>query len=80
MPDGNVLVLPGTNRPDLQEPTPTGDVLRGALEADLIDVAIVGRQTNGDIAIWGSNTDADAVIGLFHRAIAFLANAKQESG
>lgn len=72
-----IKVLPGVNRPDLDRQTAVNEVLEGAGEAGLIHIAIVGRNAAGDIIVFSSQSDADAVIGLFTRGAAFLVGSEQ---
>lgn len=51
-------------------------VLQSAMESALEDVVVVGRTINGGIAVWGSQVDADAVIGLLNRGITRIVDLK----
>lgn len=74
----DILPLPGaTFRAEPAKATAPEDALTGALNAGLLDVAIVGRTISGEITVFGSQPDSDAVIGLLTRGISFLANAQQ---
>lgn len=74
----DILPMPGaTFRAKPAEATAPEDALKGALNAGLLDVAIVGRTISGDITVFGSQPDSDAAIGLLTRGITFLAGAQQ---
>jgi hypothetical protein len=72
-----VCTLPGVFRADLEEPTPPAKCLQSALDANLKDVAIVGRDGAGQIVLFGSHPDADATIGLLTRGAVALAGFEQ---
>ena len=75
----DVVILPGAFVPAIERPTPCADVLRSALDAGLRDVVVVGRGIDGSIALWASQVDADAAIGLLMRGVSELARAEQEA-
>jgi hypothetical protein len=72
-----IKTLPGVIRLDLQEQGDVDLCLKNAMDAGLRDVVIVGRAISGEVIVWGSQTDADCVIGLLTRGVTFLANAEQ---
>lgn len=73
----NVVSLPGVFRSDLVEPTNPQDVLAAAMDLPLKDVVVVGRNVNGNIEVFASQTDADATIGLLTRGLSYLASSEQ---
>jgi hypothetical protein len=73
----NVHILPGVARPDLVEKTGIDEILASVRDAGLKDVAIVGRGLNGEVSVWASQTDADAVIGLLMRGVIWLGSGTQ---
>lgn len=78
MSDDKIIPLPGAafNR-HIEEDTDIATVLESVSKADLIDVAVVGRERNGNIVVWGTANDADRVLGLFHRGLSWLSAAEQ---
>lgn len=72
-----VHVLPGVFREDLVEDGLPQAALKAAMDANLRDVAIVGRDMTGDIQVFGSCSDSDRMIGLFMRAVSFLSIGPQ---
>lgn len=75
---GDVHILPGVFRSDLEESLDPVAVLQSALASPLRDVAIVGRGIDGSLTIWGSH-DADISIALLTRGANWLARAEQEA-
>jgi hypothetical protein len=73
----NVAVLPGVNRPDLVKAITPETVLTAAMKENLLDACVVGRSHTGEIVVWSTQTDADAVAGLLTRGIRELINAPQ---
>jgi hypothetical protein len=73
----DVHVLPGVFREDLVEDGAPEIALKGAMNANLRQVAIVGRDMAGDICVFGSVPDADRMIGLFMRGVSFLSIGPQ---
>ena len=73
----DVHVLPGVFREDLVEDGGAEVALKGAMQANLHDVAIVGRDMTGDIQVFGSISSADRMIGLFMRGVSFLSVGPQ---
>lgn len=72
-----VLVLPGVFRPDQEKDCEAASCLRGAMDAGLQDVVIVGRALSGSIEVWSSAADADRAIGLMHRGLRWFADGTQ---
>ena len=73
----DVHVLPGVFREDLAEDGSVEVALKGALDANLRDVAIVGRDMAGDICVFGSISSADRMIGILMRGVSFLSVGPQ---
>ena len=69
---GEVVSLPGVFRPELEEPIEPSQVLRSALERDLVDIVYVARTSDGGLLMGASHTDIDAAIGLLARGIQVL--------
>lgn len=74
---GEVKVLPGVYRGDLEQGTDVQAVLQAAKDWPLADVVVVGRDLSGEVQLWGSKADADKNIGLLMRGVTFLARAQQ---
>ena len=72
MSDAEVVVLPGVERRDLDEPVPDTDVLRWAIENGVTNVIIVGRERNGQLYVASANADADRIVGQLMRAVQYL--------
>lgn len=76
---GDIHLLPGVVRLDIEEATSPQAVLQSALDSGLAAVAIVGRGIDGEILVWGSMTDADTAAGFLMRGASWLLNASQVS-
>lgn len=70
-------VFPGVARSDLSQSAAVDELLKSAADAGLKDIAIVGRCLSGEIAVWGSQPDADQVVGLLMRGANWLASMEQ---
>lgn len=73
----DVHVLPGVFREDLVKDGGADIALKGAMDANLKDVAIVGRDMTGELQVYGSVADADRMAGLLTRGIHFLLQGPQ---
>ncbi len=73
----DVHVMPGVFREDLVEDGTAEIALKGAMAANLRDVAIVGRDMQGELQVYGSVADADRMAGLLTRGIHFLLQGPQ---
>lgn len=74
---GDVHLMPGVLRADLEIGTLPGAVLQSAMDAGLKDVAVVGRGVDGSLTVWGSHPDADITVALLVRGCQWLAAAAQ---
>ena len=64
---------PGMNWQDLQKSAGIDEVLGSARDAELVEVAIVGRKANGDVVLFASHPNLDAVSGLLMRGVTWAA-------
>ncbi len=72
-----IRTLPGVMRADLEPSTSVDAVICSALNAGLMDIVVVGRSLKGELCLWGSQADADAVLGLLVRGLNWLAEKQQ---
>lgn len=72
-----IKTLPGINRPDIVEPLSAAKVLARALELNLLDAVVIGRNGRGDIEVLSTQPDTDTVVGLMMRGVQYLTKAAQ---
>ncbi len=70
--ESNVVQFPGmtalTVEPDVEMPIPTANVLEGAVNADLKDVVICGRDKEGNFYLASSSNNLPNVLWLLELA------------
>lgn len=73
----DIKVLPGVNRPDLVKDVALDVMFDAARRAPLVAAVIVGREIDGRISVWGSQSDIDQVLGLLMHGTYWLAGTRQ---
>ena len=74
---GEILLFPGTFRPELEDALGPEAVLKGALGLPLRDIVYVARKIDGSLVIGFTHTDIDTAAGLLAKGVFELANAEQ---
>ena len=59
-------------------PVPAEKVLKGALEAKLADVLLIGRTDDGDLYLASSMPEAPEILWLLENAKAYILNPERE--
>lgn len=72
----DVHVLPGIERRDLGQSTPSSAVLQAAIDAGVTDVVLIGKDRSGQFYLAAECSDADTVVGKLMRAVAVLADSE----
>ena len=69
---GDISVLPGVERRDINNEVASPDVLSKAIEAGCFDVIVVARDRSGEFYLAAQDGNADTVVGKLMRAVQFL--------
>lgn len=72
-----ILQIPNISRADLLEDTRIENVLKSVTNTPLTQIAVVGKDLQGDTIIWGTHADMDATIGLLARGLSRLSQRTQ---